>query len=102
MILIYYPDTGLLKLRRGAAPDRTRSTAFAETILGATDSSLPGDRDLTAPEPGFAFAETGDHFEWARPVMVEYCGDRSRTDYRIHRRDLVASDRGPGFLEARA
>lgn len=78
MILIYYPERGLLKLKVGRGMKKLQSVAacFAEEILGQ-DADFFRVQDVVsfAPlrNPQFAFTrEPTDHFTSVRATMIQY------------------------------
>lgn len=101
MILIYYPETGLLKLKvgRGRKKLERAAAAFATEILGQ-DAGFFQVCEIVHFEPlldrDCRFArEPGDHFEWVQPTRILY---RKRSnpgfEYQIHCRDLQKGDTG--------
>lgn len=97
MVLIYYPDSGLLKLKAGRGRKKVElvARAFAEHVLGESpDFFSPCDIINFDPllNPDFDFApEPGDLFQWARPVQIKYT-KRSEpgTEYCVQVKDMMA------------
>ncbi len=104
MVLIYYPETGLLKLKVGRGRKKLErvAAAFASEILGQ-DTRFFAICEIVNFEPlskpGFSFqAEPGDRFEWARPVMVRYNKHSNLgTVYEVRCEDLWYGS--PGVLK---
>jgi len=95
MVLIYYPDTGVLKLKAGRGRKKVQRVAavFAEYVL-QQDPAFFSPCDLINFEPlqddGLKLApEPGDYFEWAKAVQVRYskCAEPG-TEYHVHLRDV--------------
>ncbi len=96
MILIYYPATGLLKLKVGRGRQKAIRVAsvFATEILGQ-DADFFQICEVVSFEPlldpRFSFQrEPGDHFEWARSTLIRYKKQSALgVDYQVHCKDLV-------------
>ncbi len=96
MILIYYPATGLLKLKvgRGRQKPTRVASVFATEILGQ-DADFFQICEVVSFEPlldsRFSFQrEPGDQFEWARPTLIRYTkSSADGVDYQVHCKDLV-------------
>lgn len=78
MVLIYYPDKGVLKVKAGRGRKKAEQVAscFATEILGQTAQFfLACDFVSFAPllDPLFSFApEPEDRFQWVRPTQIQY------------------------------
>lgn len=101
MILIYYPKTGLLKLKAGRGRKKLEQAAavFATEILGQDEAFFQTCEVVNFEplvDPRFAFhREPGDHFEWARPSQIRFTRHaRIGVDYHIHCRDIHNGDGG--------
>jgi hypothetical protein len=103
MVLIYYPKTGLLKLKAGRGRKKIEHAAavFATEVLGQDADffqicEVVNFEPLLAPH--FAFpTEPGDHFEWARPTQIRFSKHaHAGVDYHVHCKDLY--DGVPGVL----
>jgi len=91
MVLIYYPDKGVLKVKAGRGRKKAEQVAscFATEILGQPASFFIACEFVNfAPllEPFFSFApEPEDRFLWVRPTQIQY---RRKThpdfSYTIH------------------
>lgn len=101
MVLIYYPKTGLLKLRAGRGRRKVEAVAsvFATEVLGQSPlffqiSDIVNFEPLAAP--GFSFVrEPGDLHEWAVPTQIRYRRrDRPGTVFHVHCRALVPASAG--------
>ncbi|PIQ83237.1 MAG: hypothetical protein COV75_08495 [Candidatus Omnitrophica bacterium CG11_big_fil_rev_8_21_14_0_20_63_9] len=108
MILIFYPATGLLKLKVGRGRQKAIQVAsvFATQILGQ-DADFFQICEVVSFEPlqnpRFAFQrEPGDHFEWALPMLIRFTkSSADGVDYQIHCKDLVNGAAGVlGRLQA--
>lgn len=101
MILIYYPATGLLKLKVGRGRQKAIRVAsvFATEILGQ-DADFFQICEVVSFEPlqdpRFSFQrEPGDHFEWARPTLIRYKKPSALgVDYQVHCKDLLSGAAG--------
>ncbi len=96
MILIYYPATGLLKLKVGRGRQKAIRVAsvFATEILGQDADCFQICEVVSfepLQDPRFSFQrEPGDHFEWARPMLIRYTkSSADGVDYQVHCKDLV-------------
>lgn len=94
MVLIYFPETGVLKLRAGRGRKKIERAAavFATEILGQDAFFFEEGQVVNfAPllDPGFSFArEPSDSFEWARPTKIGFCHRaHPGVTYEIHRKD---------------
>jgi len=94
MILVYYPDNGLLRLKAGRGRKKIKrvAAAFARGILGQ-DNGFFAPCDIVnfeaLKEDGFSFQpEPRDEFQWAKPVKVTFWKRSDPgTDYEIQCKD---------------
>ena len=105
MILIYYPRTGVLKLRAGRGRKKVESVAsiFATEVLGRGPlffrvCDIVNFEPLY--DPGFSFVrEPGDVHQWAVPTQIGY-RRRARSGYHYHLICREVYEGSPGVLGA--
>ncbi len=105
MVLIYYPEKRVLKLKVGGRSLRRVedvASCFAVHALGQRAGFFQV-REIVrfAPilDPAFSFPRLPEHhFVWAKPTMIEYQRrGRPGVDYTVHCRDV--NERSAGALE---